>query len=58
MTYAAGNGHEEVCHALIAGSADVRAQVGALEAGNQCPEEDGGGWWRMVDEPLGRLNVA
>ncbi|CAK9061007.1 unnamed protein product [Durusdinium trenchii] len=31
LTYAAGNGHEEVCHALIAGSADVRAQVGALE---------------------------
>ena len=31
MTYAAGNNHQEVCVTLIAGSADVRAQVGAEE---------------------------
>lgn len=31
LTYAAGNNHQEVCVTLIAGSADVRAQVGAEE---------------------------
>ena len=37
LTYAAGNNHEEVCVTLIAGSADVRAQVGAEEV----PGEEG-----------------
>ena len=32
LTYAAGNDFDEVCLTLIAGSADVRAEVGAKEA--------------------------
>ena len=35
LTYAAGNDFDEVCLTLIAGSADVRAQVGAKEAGER-----------------------
>ncbi|CAJ1337953.1 unnamed protein product [Effrenium voratum] len=31
LTYAAGNGHQEVVQALIAGKADARAEVGANE---------------------------
>ena len=61
LTYAAGNDFDEVCLTLIAGSADVRAQVGAKEAGERgaprgplFPQDSWGSSWD-INGYLGKM---